>query len=161
MTAEGKFFSCQGKHCRDCNVRAALEAWNKLPEVERKPAAQIGELGKVDPKIPTPPPGGLILQVYESRLQGDIKGEVRRRDKAETFGWGRYEPGRDYVWLTEADWKSLVPTDRKKGDRFSLPAGVAGRMMARLTDWSEANGASWHPEHVRSQDLTLVVEDIS
>src|SRR5262249_3206911 len=83
----------------------------------------------------------------------------RRRDKAETFGWGVYEPGQDYVWLTEADWKSLVPADGKKGDQFPLPAGVAGRMIARLTDWSEANGAHWEPEHVRAQDLKLTVEE--
>jgi hypothetical protein len=162
MTADGKFFACQGRPCRDCNIRAALEAWNKLPESERKPGAiQIGELGKVDPKIPTPPAGGLTLRVYESRLQGDLTGELRRRDKAETFGWGVYEPGQDYVWLTEGDWKALVPADRKKGDRFPLPAGVAGRMIARLTDWSEANGAHWEPEHVRSQELTLTVEDVT
>src|SRR5262249_43297050 len=82
--------------------------------------------------------------------------------KAETFSWGVYEPGRDYVWLTEADWKALVPADRKKGDRFPLPASVAERLIARLTDWSEANGAHWQqPEHVRSQDLTLTVEETS
>jgi hypothetical protein len=163
MTAEGEFFSCKGKHCRDCDVRAALAAWNKLPESKRQPGAmRIGDLGKVDPKLRTPPPGGLILQVYESRLAGDLRGELRRRDKAETFGWGVYEPGRDYVWLTEADWKSLVPTDRKKGDRFPLPACVAEPMIARLTDWSEANGAHWEqPKHVRSQELTLTVEEIS
>jgi len=30
-----------------------------------------------------------------------------------------------------------------------------------LTDWSEANGAHWRPEHVRSHDLTLTVEEVS
>jgi hypothetical protein len=163
MTAEGEFFSCKGKHCRDCDARAALAAWNKLPESKRKPGAiRVGDLGQVDPKLRTPPPGGLVLQVYESRLAGDLRSELRRRDKAETFGWGVYEPGRDYVWLTEADWKSLMPTDRRKGDRFALPACVAEPMIARLTDWSEANGAHWEqPKHVRSQELTLTVEEVS
>jgi len=94
-------------------------------------------------------------------LLGDLKGELRRRDKAETFSWGVYEPGRDFVWLTEADWKSLVPAEPKKGDKFPLPAGVAWRLIARLTDWSEANGAHWDPEHVRAKDLTLTVEEVS
>jgi hypothetical protein len=162
MTADGKFFHCEGKPCRDCNIRAALEAWNKLPESARKPGAiQIGELRKVDSNVKTTTPGSLILQVYESRLAGDLKRDLRRREKAETFSWGVYEPGRDYVWLTEADWKSLVPTDRPKGDRFSLPACFADHMIARLTDWSEANGARWAPEHIRSKDLTLTVEEVS
>src|SRR5581483_7884819 len=131
-------------------------------ESQRKPGAfQVGKVGKTDPKIPGPPEGGLILQVYESRLAGDLNGELRRREKHETFSWGTYEPGRDQIWLSQDDWKSLLPAERKKGARYPLPAAVAGRMMARLTDWSEANGAHWRPEHVRSHDLTLTVEEVS
>src|SRR5262249_7521399 len=37
----------------------------------------------------------------------------------------------------------------------------AGRMIAHLTDWSEANGARWEAAHVRAQSLTLAVEDVS
>jgi hypothetical protein len=122
---------------------------------------QVGDKSKMDPAIIRPPEGGLILQVYESRLTGDVKGEIGRRKKHETFSWGEYEPGRDQIWLSETDWKSLVPADPKKGKRFALPASVAGRMIAHLTDWSEANGAHWHAEHVRAQDLTLSVEGVS
>jgi len=164
MTASGKFLCVHspGAVCRDCDARLALKSWNKLPASERKPGAvQIGSAGKVDAKIATPPPGALILQVFESRLLRDPKGELRRREKHETFSWGEYEPGRDQIWLSETDWKSLVPADPKKGKRFALPASVAGRMIAHLTDWSEANGAHWHAEHVRAQDLTLSVEGVS
>jgi hypothetical protein len=164
MTASGKFLCAhsKGSICRDCDPRHVLLHWQDLPESERKPGAiKIGDKGKTDPTIPRPPEGGLILQVYESRLTGDVKGEVGRRQKHETFSWGEYEPGRDQIWLSEGDWKSLVPSDAKKGIRFVLPAGVAGRMIAHLTDWSEANGARWDSSHVRSQDLTLAVEDVS
>jgi len=164
MTASGKFL-CKhtpGSICRDCDPTIALEGWNDLPASQRKPGAvQLDKAGKIDPKIPRPPEGGLILQVYESRLAGDLKGELRRREKHETFSWGTYEPGRDQIWLSQTDWKALLPPDRKKGARYSLPAGVAGPMIARLTDWSEANGAHWQREHVRSHDLTLTVEDVS
>src|SRR5262249_49443453 len=57
--------------------------------------------------------------------------------------------------------KSLVPSNPKQGERLSLPSGVGGRMIARMTDWSEANGAHWESNHVRSHDLTLTVEDVS
>lgn len=164
MTPDGKFLCAHSpaNHCRDCDPRAALQRWNDLPASQRKPGAiQIGSAGKPDAKIPTPPDGALILQVYESRLTGDIKGEVRRREKHETFSWGEYEPGRDQIWLTQDECKAILPQDRKKGDRYALPPGVAGRMMARLTDWSEANGAHWDSKHVRSHDLTLTVEEVS
>ena len=162
MTASGKFLCPHkaGSHCRDCDPRQALKAWNDLPERERKPGAiEIASAGKSDPKIPTPPAGALILQVYESRLTGDVRGEVRRRQKHETFSWGEYEPGRDQIWLSEAEWKSLVPANRKKGSRQPLPANIARRMITRMTDWSEANGAHWDAEHIRSQDLAIIVED--
>src|SRR5262249_53204721 len=87
---------------------------------------------------------------------------LRRRDKAETFSWGVYEPGRDHIWLREADWKLLVKADRKEGERFPLPAPVAAPLIARLTDWSEANAAHWRqPEQVRHQELAVIVESIS
>jgi len=164
MTASGKFLCTHtpGAICRDCDPRLVLQRWNELPERERKPGAiQVGSAGKSDAKVPTPPSGALILQVFESRLTGDVKGAVRRRQKHETFSWGEYEPGRDQIWLSESDWKALIPQDPKKGSRVSLPAGIARRMIARMTDWSEANGAHWEAEHIRSQDLALVVEDVS
>ena len=164
MTASGQFLCTHtpGSICRDCDPKQALKRWRDLPESERKPGAiKVGNAGKSDRKIPIPPNGGLILQVYESRLAGDLKGGVRRREKAETFSWGEYEPGRDQIWLSEKEWKSLVPSNPKQGERLSLSAGVGGRMIARMTDWSEANGAHWESNHVRSHDLTLTVEDVS
>jgi hypothetical protein len=163
MTADGKFFHCEGHSCRDCDIRAALKSWNELLESKRKPGAiQVGDLGQVDPLVPAPPPGGLFLQVFESRLAGDLKGELRRRDKAETFGWGVYEPARDHIWFREPDWKLLTAADRKQGDRFPLPTPIAQPLLMRLTDWSEANGAHWKlPDHLRHEDLTLTVESVS
>jgi len=164
MTASGRFLCTHkpGSICRDCDPGAALQRWRDLPEKERQPGAvQVGDAGKIDAKVPAPPPGTLILQVFESRLTGDLKGEVHRRQKHETFSWGEYEPGRDQIWLSEAEWQALVPSNRNKGARAPLPAVVARRMIARMTDWSEANGARWEAGHVRAQDLTLIVEDAS
>src|SRR5262249_55468985 len=61
----------------------------------------------------------------------------------------------------ESEWKALVPAVFKKGERYPLAAGVAGRLLARMTDWSEANGASWKKQHVRGQSLTLTVDNVS
>jgi hypothetical protein len=164
MTAGGKFLCVhsKGNICRDCDPKNVLLQFKDLPEAERKPgAAQIPDMGKIDSAIPQPPQGGLILQVYDSRLTGNVKGKVGRRKKHETFSWGQYEPGRDQIWLSAADWQALVPTDAEKGKSFALPASVAGRIISHLTDWSEANGAHWQAAHLKSQDLTLCVENVS
>src|SRR5690348_3627197 len=59
-------------------LRWGLEAWNRLPEAERKPGALlVSDLGKVDPRYSRkPPPGGLILNVYARILDRDAKGEL-------------------------------------------------------------------------------------
>jgi hypothetical protein len=94
-------------------------------------------------------------------LTGNIKEKVSRRKKHETFSWGTYEPGRDQIWLSATDWKALVPANPKKGVCFALPESVAGRIISHLTDWSEANGAHWEAAHLKSQNLTLCVENVS
>jgi hypothetical protein len=161
MTASGKFL-CANSSCRDCSPAHAWKRWNDLPKAERKPGAiVVGELGKVDPKVPAMPAGGLFIQVYQSRLLGEVKGKLQRRTKAETFSWGVYEPGRDSLWLTEAEWKSLVPAEARKGKRFPLPARVADQITWTLTDVSEANGARWEPRHIRAREMTLTVEEAS
>ena len=33
----------------------------------------------------------------------------------------------DHMWLTEAEWKSLLPADPKKGDKAVVPAGITDR----------------------------------
>lgn len=164
MTAGGTFLcvNTPGSICRDCDPGTALKRWRDLPVRERKPGAvQVGNSGASDANIPTPPPNALILQVFESRLASNLKGELRRRLKHETFSWGEYEPGRDQIWLSEADWKALVPESREKGSRRVLPTGIANRLIARMTDWSEANGAHWEAKHVRSNRWTLVLEDLT
>src|SRR6516225_6490084 len=78
MTASGQFLCANspGSICRDCDPKQALQRWREVPESERKPGAiKVANTGKNDLSIPTPPEGGLILQVYESRLAGDLKGE--------------------------------------------------------------------------------------
>jgi hypothetical protein len=163
MTASGKFLCAHspGAVCRDCDAHTALQRWRDLPARERQAGAIPDEGGKIDARVPVPPPQALILQVFESRLAGALAGELRRREKHETFSWGEYEPGRDQIWLSEAEWRSLVPQDLTKGSRRSLPAGVARRLLARLTDWSEANSAHWEPAHLRSHDLSLSIEEAS
>jgi hypothetical protein len=156
ITAGGKILS---RARRDSFVKG-VEEFYKLPEADRKPP--VGELGKIDPKWPVPPAGGLIVRLYQTRLERDPQEGLRPPAKFRSFSWGCYEPGRDTVWLTEAECRSLAPTDLKKGDRFPFPAALGDRIArSALRDMSETVGVTWDPKAVRSLNWTLRVEDAS
>jgi len=54
-------------------LRGGLEAWNKLPESERKPGAVKVENMKPDPTFDrVPPPGGLVLDTGDIIPVGDV-----------------------------------------------------------------------------------------
>lgn len=159
----GGTFLC-GKHCwRDCDVRGALEEWNKLPAEDRKPAAvKVADLRGTDPKAPAPPAGTLMLKVHQRRLERDGQGALRRW-KWHDFG---EEPGHDTVWLDEASWRSLVPANAQKGQEFALPARVADRIFRpALVDTSGGGkttpSARWEPGHVRSLEARVRVEEVT
>src|SRR5262245_22090300 len=156
VTAGGKILS----FARVSSFVHGLEAFNKLPESERKP--HVGEMGKIDPKWPVPSPGGLVVRVYQTRLERDADSNLRQPAKFRSFGWGCYEPGRDTVWLTEAECKSLIPADPRKGEEIRFPRALGERIArSALRDLSETNGVTWEPNAVRSLQWTLTVEEAS
>jgi len=172
LTAGGRFLCGEhdGTFVGGCSPEGALAEWRKLPEAERKPGAlDVPEQEHHDEIVARPPPGGLILTVHQSALHRDAEGELRRQAHHFPADYGtalRYEPGHDYVWLTAAEWKSLLPPDApRKGDSYALPAPVAGQIFYNLRDTSQGGSSfpsvTWDPEDVRSQDLKLVVEEIA
>jgi hypothetical protein len=156
ITAGGKMLS----KSRVSSFVKGFEEFKKLPEVDRKPP--VGEMGPIDPKWPVPPQGGLIVRVYQTRLERGPLEDLRQPGKFRSFGWGCYEPGRDTVWLTEAECRSLVPADARKGDEFPFPAALGERIArSALRDLSETNGVTWDRNAVRSLRWTLTVEEAS
>jgi hypothetical protein len=171
LTAGGKFLC--GKHdgtvAGGCLPQGALEVWRQLAESERRPGALvIPEQKSRDKVVAQPLPGGLILKVHQSALHRDAGGELKRQAHHYPEEYGtklKYEPGHDYVWLTAAEWKSLLPDAPRKGGRFALPASVAEQIAFHLRDTSR-HGASfpsvtWAPEDLRAQDLKLTVEEVA
>jgi hypothetical protein len=156
ITAGGKMLS----KARMSSFIHGLAEFKKLPEAERKPP--VGELGKIDPKWPVPPPGGLVVRVYQTRLERDPRDNLRQPAKFRSFGWGCYEPGRDAVWLAEEECRALVPANPRKGDQGPFPAALGDRIArSALRDLSETNGVTWDRNAVRSLRWTLTVEDVS
>jgi hypothetical protein len=137
-----------------------LAKWKKLPRDQR---TRLEDLGKYDSRRdPQPPPKGLILKVYARGLTraGDGRFKIYRNPKAHLSK----EAGRDHLWLTEAEWRSLVPTGGKKGDRQAVPEPIVDRICRRyLIDLVRIGGEGGprRREHVVSQRLWLTVEEVS
>jgi hypothetical protein len=161
MTASGKFLG------RD--PAQALAAWKALPEEDRRPGAvALPERGPVDEKRqqPTPPPGGLILRVYYRNLARTPSGELQLATQKD-FPHGHNRMNLDaqpnYLWLTEAEWKSLLPAEPTKGQKVRVADPIADRICLQylqpMLTFCACSG--WSKERRRGQELHLLVEDVS
>jgi hypothetical protein len=169
-------------------IEKVLQAWNKLPASERAPGAiKIGEKGPKDEKhvAAEPPPGGLILKLHGRYLARATTGELRITTLLKDFpeknlqAAAKAHPGHldyyceanpDFMWLTESEWKSLVPVDARKGDQCPLPAFFMERMCRYHllpTTMHSRIGYLWEyigPKEnrgIRAKKVTLTVEDVS
>jgi hypothetical protein len=135
-----------------------LKKWQELPADRR---TKLVEMGAYDPSLePTPPPGGLILQVF-SRALTRVDGKLVPYKTKVSRSW---EPGRDFVWLTAAEWRSLVPTSARPGARQEVPAALQDRLIRRsLIDLVRVggNGGPRRPEQVLARELTVTVAEAS
>src|SRR5438270_357591 len=132
LTADGKLLiyknAGQAPDVMRDVLRQGLKAWRALPESQRQPGAiQVGEIDGVDRNYSrTPPPGGLVAKVYTRLLERDEQGVVCACQ-------GQDNPSlaaaRDHLWLTRAEWQSLLPAVPRKGDLAPLPAGIAERLL--------------------------------
>ena len=164
FTADGKLLAYKNagqlpEVMRD-TLRQGLREWNKLPDERRKPGAiQVADLDKTDPRYSrTPPAGGLIVNVY-TRILDRTKGEFCK-GTCKTLGGDK--AARDHLWLTEAEWKSMLPANPKKGDKSELSATVAERILRfHLTDNTRGEPPMWRKDEIRSHELTLTVDEVT
>jgi len=183
VTAGGKVLEANNHHGTGFSIKNALEKWRALPATERAPGAfKVGELGTPDPlrTVPTPPAGGLILKVYYRAFMrdGDKLRYVTGKDlwhdeqgeKTEA-GFDTQYPDRittpqaqpDHLWLTEAEWKSLLPAAPRQGDKFPVPASITDRVLRwhlnPLSVYGETTALG--AKTVRAGELSLTVDDVS
>lgn len=141
-------------------LKRGLRDFEKLPEAQRRPGViKVEDAGKVDRRFArTPPEGGLVLRAFTRILDVEDGQYVRGSSKAR---WGDL-PARDHVWLTEKEWKSLVPAKPAKGDKAAVPSGIALRVLRfHLTDNTRGEPPMWRNEDVRKYEMTLTVESVS
>jgi hypothetical protein len=139
-------------------LQDGLDRWKKMPEAQRKVLDDLGPYAvSLDP---APPARGLIVKVFARALTHDSEGQLSiYKDPKVPLSM---EPGRDHLWLTEAEAKSLLPLQAKKGVVLPVPEPVADRICRRyLVDLVRigGNGGPRRPEHLLSRELKLTVEE--
>jgi hypothetical protein len=141
--------------------RKAYLAWRNLPLSEREPGAvKVGDPGKPDRTYHrAPPEGGLILNVYTRILDRDADGNCR-------VGTCRFPGGQraahDHLWLTEADWKALIPANPRKGETMIVADRLALRIARfHLVDNTRGEPPFWGRKQVLSRGLKVTLEDVT
>lgn len=173
MTSTGRLLGGAVKYGDRNGLGPALEevlkAYAKLPEAERRAKSVPGEVKPV----PAPPPGGLVLTIYDRPL-----GRVTKKDEpgASVAREYRLPEGGDFdkfrthaphgqrgsLWLTEQECRSLIPQELRVGATVKVPTKLAKRVwlygMWPQTLWVVEQ--AWQPDSVRAGEVQLTVERI-
>lgn len=146
----------------------ALQAYARLPLKER---TKLEDFGKAVPKRPAPPEGGIILKMYRRTLARDKQGRlytpktlIHYEAGAESLVPLGAEAQRDYLWLTQTEWRSLMPADAKVGASFAVAPAIVDR-IGRYYLIDATSGITqkwfWKPGDVLGQHLTGTVGERS
>lgn len=126
-----------------------LKKWTEIPEERRKTLADFGEYdASLDPK---PPTGGLRFKVF---ARGFSRNDAGALEIYKTKVTRSLEAGRDYLWLTADEARSLVPT----GGTLKVPDPIVDRICRTcLVDLVRVggNGNARKAEEVLSRELVL------
>jgi len=178
VTSSGYFtcVSAGGKALGHFADEKALAAFLALPEAGRKPGAvEVAALAAADASIPSPPAGGLVLRVHGRFMARGAGGELRHAtpadfvqiaDKPASARSHRLfmQPNTERMWLTEAEWKSLIPADPVKGVAADVPAAIVGRIasfhLSPRRALTSEDGIVPKRE-VKTARLTLTVEEVT
>ena len=165
LTASGKLLG------RD--PQKSWQEFLKLPQQERAAGAVVvDDLKAVDADIlpPAPPVGGLIIKIYARPLVRDVRGELRHAvvadfpmDEAQWFERRTViEASPDHMWLTAAEWRSLLPGQHQPGQQYAIPPAITQRLVrfhlvpGRIC----TSGAPWSAKAIRAAELSLTVIDV-
>ena len=111
---------------------------------------------RVDPTIPSPPKGGIVLRVYaripEKTKTGYRKGSCR-------VSGGDFA-SRDNCWMTRSEWQSLIPKEPSVGQSQDFPARILRRFAIKhLIDNTRGEPVMW--AELRRGKLRMRVESVS
>jgi hypothetical protein len=139
-------------------LRRALELFQKLPEADRQPRPEDLPAAWSKAGYPAPPKGGVVLKLHARTFGLEDGGKVHPFPHSGS-------PMLDFLWMTEAEAKELVPRSPRKGDSFAMPGWFARRLRNYRLLTEAISGSlptrvlSRHPE--KAPSLALTVEEVS
>lgn len=166
------------------DLAKVLEKWKALPDAERAPGAvKVPKRSAVDARYVeiVPPLGGLILKVYTRALIRNDDGKLRHvtgkdlwfDEQGNATQEADYQEGSTaaheaqphHMWLTEAEWKSLMPANPSEGDKIPLSPGITARLLRwhlnPLRFYGRYGPDALDRSEVRAGELTLVVDAVT
>ena len=152
---------------RERELGSVLKQFDALPKAQRQP--QLVDADSATPPrrpVPDPPENGLVLRGFCTYLQSAAEGENKGQIERATRFYYEQNPDRwaaetqsDMLWLTEAEWKSLVPTDPQLGAKVEVAPAIQQRFYSTIgIDYMEGSVNSLPP---RETSMTLTVEKVT
>jgi hypothetical protein len=159
-TAAGQTLGKGDLRLRRKELDGVLKEFAALPEEQRRPT--IADPATAQPPkraVPKPPANGLILRGYCTYLRhDDTKQLVRSSEfyyKKNPDRW-KVETQSDLLWLTESEWKSLIPANPRPGDRQEVTAPIQRRFYGTIgIDYMEGSVSALP---TRNSGMSLIVE---
>jgi hypothetical protein len=129
-------------------LRSALSKWEGLPKTRQ---ATVEAAPQDTAFVREPPAGGLILNVYT---------RIPLPPPAEKAWTPNQATGRDHMWVTAEESRSLLPARWEKGQTYPVPKAVAERLIRfHLVDNVRGEPNMWEPHEITVQSLILTVDD--
>jgi hypothetical protein len=141
------------------DLEDVLQQYRQLPRAERTPA--LADPASAQPPkraVPKPPAGGLIVRGFCTYLRHDDQKRIVRSGeyyyKENPDRW-MAETQSDLLWLTEAEWKSLIPANPKPGARSEVAQPIQKRFYSTIgIDYMEGS-VSALPARTTAMSLTV------
>src|SRR5207248_7157005 len=75
---------------------------------------------------------------------------------------GAEKAARDHLWLTEVEWKALIPKTQRAGESVVVPVQIVERILRfHLADNTRGEPPMWQREEIRTQKMTLTVSEVT
>jgi hypothetical protein len=162
-TVAGRVLGKEGLRLRQSDLEGVLREYARLPRGERTPTLE--DPARTQPPkraVPKPPAGGLIVRGYCTYLRQDEKKEIVRSSayyyRENPDRW-RVETQSDLLWLTESEWRSLIPANPRPGGRAEVTPAIRKRFYSTIgIDYMEGSVNSLP---VRQTTMTLTVQRVN
>jgi hypothetical protein len=108
---------------------------------------------------------GKLRYVTGKDLWYDDQGELTMEEDYQQGQTAAHESQPHHMWLTEAEWKSLIPAKPVKGDKVPIPTSVSQRILRwhlnPLRFYGRYVTDALDRQEVRAGQLTLTVDAVA